>query len=246
MWFFDDAFTTSDAATPVAPIVQQDSSLQATEVVVVPPAPAALSSLESSLEPQIAPSPATDIVLEAPIFSTGSDVNTIVQEETPMILSQEVVPDVSFVEATPIMEAVFTPTIETPPEAVAVFEPIVAASVVEQEVIPTPVIETPISVAEINIAPVAEIQVESPLNVRNPEDILDDTERLLRQSERALEDQAKILEWEAAAHQATSNIEKEAADSALQAAQSAHAKADKLEATITSIQKEKEKLSVSA
>lgn len=246
MWFFDDAFTTSDAATPVAPIVQQDSSLQATEVVVVPPAPAALSSLESSLEPQMAPSPATDIVLEAPIFSTGSDVNTIVQEETPMILSQEVVPDASFVEATPIMEAVFTPTIETPPEAVAVFEPIVAASVVEQEVIPTPVIETPISVAEINIAPVTEMKVESPLNVRNPEDILDDTERLLRQSERALEDQAKILEWEAAAHQATSNIEKEAADSALQAAQSAHAKADKLEATIASIQKEKEKLSISA
>jgi hypothetical protein len=32
----------------------------------------------------------------------------------------------------------------------------------------------------------------------------------------------------------------------LQAAQSAHAKADKLEATIASIQKEKEKLSVSA
>ena len=39
-----------------------------------------------------------------------------------------------------------------------------------------------------------EMKVESPLNVRNPEDILDDTERLLRQSERALEDQAKILE----------------------------------------------------
>ncbi len=194
---------------------------------------------DTTVDSEIVAQPTTDVVFEAPIFSAGSDANTVVHEGTPTILSQEVTPDASFVAATPTMEAVFTPTIETPPpeEAVAVFEPIVATSIVKQEVIPTSIIETPISVAE--------IQVESPLSVRNPEDILDDTERLLRQSEEALENQAKILESEAALHQEKSDEEKKAADSALQAAQSAHAKADKLEATIINIQKEKEKLSAS-
>ena len=65
---------------------------------------------------------------------------------------------------------------------------------VDPTIVTSPSIEETLDVAEINIAPVTEMKVESPLNVRNPEDILDDTERLLRQSERALEDQAKILE----------------------------------------------------
>lgn len=246
MWFFDDAFTTptTDSSAQWGSSTQWADSTQTNEVLAAAPL---VAVTDTTVDSQMVAQPAADVVFEAPIFSTGSNANTIVQEETPTILSQEVIPDASIVEAAPIAEVVFSPTIETPsPETFAVFEPITATPVVEQEVIPTPAIGTPIPVAEINIAPVEEIQVESPLNVRNPEDILDDTERLLRQSEEALEKQAKILEWEAAAHQATSNIEKEAADSALQAAQSAHAKADKLEATIASIQKEKEKLSVSA
>ena len=158
-----------------------------------------------------------------------------------MILSQEIATDTPTIADSSVVSAVETSS----PEAVAVFEPIVTAPLVEEEVTPMPIAETLIPATEMNIPSVVEAKAESSLDVRNPEDILDDTERLLRQSEQALEEQAKILESEAALHQEKSDEEKKAADSALQAAQSAHAKADKLEATIINIQKEKEKLSAS-
>ena len=177
-------------------------------------------------------------MFEAPIFASESDVPPAsqTQESAPMIASQEIV----------TMSPVVAPTESTPTEGIAVFEPIMTTSVAVPEIIATPILDAVDSPSEIESISSSEMKTESSLDVRNPEDILDDTERLLRQSEEALENQAKILESEAALHQEKSDEEKKAADSALQAAQSAHAKADKLEATITSIQKEKAKLSVSA
>lgn len=225
----------------------QDNSLQTSEVVpAATTAPLVSASSDSSTALPPAPPTATDVVFEAPIFSVESGEQSATPEDTPMILSQEVVIDTPIV-ASSSADVVFTPATDTnPDENIAVFEPIVAAPRTEPEIIPAPVMETLTPVVEMSTTSLIETKTESSPNVRNPEDILDDTERLLRQSEQALEDQAKILEKEAALHQEKANNEKEAADSALQAAQSAHAKADKLEATIANIQKEKEKLSVSA
>lgn len=107
-----------------------------------------------------------------------------------MILSQETATDAPIIADSSVISVIETSS----PETVAVFEPIVAAPIVEQEVTPMPIIETLIPTTEMNAPSVVETKTESSLDVRNPEDILDDTERLLRQSEEALKKQAEMFE----------------------------------------------------